>query len=129
MQIEGTVTISIQTFEELKAAAEEGENYRRKLQSVSEEVTSLIGFNDVEYLARLAEIDKIENISDKKLKKIISEALSLQKIVVDADKLKKFLKKYIDEEASENCCEIANATYNELKAIQLTIKQESDEEE
>lgn len=129
MQIEGTVTISIQTFEELKAAAEEGENYRRKLQSVSEEVTSLIEFDDAEYLARLAEIDKMGNISDKKLKKVMSEALSLQKIVVDADKLKKFFKKHIDEEASENCYDITNATYDELKTIQLTIKQESDEEE
>ena len=121
MNIEGSVTISIETFEKLKAAAEQGEKYRLQLQAVSKEVTGFVSFDDVAYLARIEEIDCTEGMSDSQLRKVMSEALSLQKILVDADKLKKFIRKYIDDEASENCADIANAKDVELKTIQISI--------
>lgn len=102
MKIDGTVTISIQTFEELKAAAEEAEKCRNEVAGIVKEVTELVSFDDNEYLKRLAEIDEDGKIkTDKRLKKAMSEALALMKIVVDAEKLKRFLNKYIDDEASE----------------------------
>lgn len=124
MNIEGTVTISIKTFDEMRAAAKQSEEYRLKLQAISREVTGFVSFDDVAYLERLEEIEQIENISDKKLEKALSEALSIQKIVIDGDKLKKFIKKYIDDEKSQNCADIANAKESELKTIGIAIKQE-----
>lgn len=128
MDIEGNVTISIKTFDGLRAAAKAVEEYRLQLQELSKEVTEFISFDDAAYQARLEEIEQIENISDKKLNKALSEALSLQKIVVDGDKLKKFIKKYIDDEKSENCADIANAKESELKTIQIAIRQEEADE-
>ncbi len=131
MKIDGTVTISIQTFEELKAAAEEAERYRKEVAGIVKEVTELVSFDDKEYLKRLAEIDEDGKIkTDKRLKKVMSEALALLKIVVDAEKLKRFLNKYIDDEASENCCDLYHAKKEELERMQIILAvSESDTEE
>ena len=131
MKIDGTVTISIQTFEELKAAAEEAERCRNEVAGIVKEVTELVSFEDGEYLKRLAEIDEDGKIkTDKKLKKAMSEALALLKIVVDAEKLKRFLNKYIDDEVSENCCDLNHAKKEELEKMQIILSvSESDTEE
>lgn len=131
MKIDGTVTISIQTFEELKAAAEEAEKCRNEVAGIVKEVTELVSFDDNEYLKRLAEIDEDGKIkTDKRLKKAMSEALALLKIVVDAEKLKRFLNKYIDDETSENCCDLNHAKKEELERMQIILSvSESDTEE
>lgn len=90
-------------------------------------MTGFVSFDDAAYLARLEEIEQIENISDKKLEKALSEALSLQRIVIDGDKLKKFIKKYIDDEKSQNCADIANAKESELKTIRIAFRQDMEE--
>lgn len=132
MKIDGTVTISIQTFEELKAAAKEAERCRKEVAGIVKEVTELVSFDDNEYMKRLAEIDEDGKIkSDKRLKKAMSEALALLKIVVDAEKLKRFLNKHIDDEASDNHCDLNHATKEELERIQiiLTVSESDTEEE
>ena len=131
MKIDGTVTISIQTFEELKAAAEEAERCRNEVAGIVKEVTELVSFEDGEYLKRLAEIDEDGKIkTDKRLKKAMSEALALLKIVVDAEKLKRFLNKYIDDKASENCYDLNHAKKEELERMQIILAvSESDTEE
>ena len=68
-------------------------------------------------------------MTDRKLRKAMSEALALLKIEVNEEKMKSYLNKYIDDKASENHHDLKHASEEELKTMQLVLVSDSDTEE
>lgn len=123
MQIEGTVTISLKTLDELRKKAESAEEAWKKVQTFEKEVMAVYSFETEAYNEELKKIDSDRSLSDEQAMKKISEAMTEHlKIVVDAEALKKLIRRHINGMESEEHSDIEHATDKELKDIQVMLK-------
>lgn len=123
MQIEGTVTISLKTLDELRKKAESAEEAWKKVQTFEKEVMAVYSFETEAYNEELKKIDSDRSLSDEQAMKKISEAMTEHlKIVVDAEALKKLIRRHINGRESEEHSDIEYATDKELKDIQVMLK-------
>ena len=93
MKIDGTVTISIETFEKLKAEADKKDEAEKKLQGLINAVLATCAFDDKEFLKECEKIDNDDALStDRQISKALNEARKKLKIMIKADRLKSVLK-------------------------------------
>lgn len=123
MQIEGTATISLETLDELRKKAESAEEAWKKVRTFEKEVMAVYSFEAEAYNEELKKIDSDRSLSDEQAMKKISEAMTEHlKIVVDAEALKKLIRRHINGRESEEHSDIEYATDKELKDIQVMLK-------
>ena len=99
MELKGQVTISIDDFEKLKAAADAKEYAENQLEAFRDRMTQFYELDDTDFWKRIKEIDSTPNMSDRQIGKAISEARKTLKIVIDTDKLKKQIRASINKKA------------------------------
>lgn len=93
MKIDGTVTISIETFEKLKAEADKKDEAEKKLQGLINAVLATCAFDDKEFLKECEKINNDDALStDRQISKALNEARKKLKIMIKADRLKSVLK-------------------------------------
>lgn len=123
MQIEGTVTISLETLDELRKKAESAEEAWKKVQTFEKEVMAVYSFEAEAYNEELKKIDSDRSLSDKRAMKKINKAMAEHlKIVVDEEALKKLIRRHINGRESDEHLDIECATDKELKDIQVMLK-------
>lgn len=123
MQIEGTATISLETLDKMRREAEMADEILKKYAGLTEEVMAVYDFEAEAYHEELKRIDNNGKLTDQQIMKKVSEAMVKHlKIVVDAEKLKRFIKLHINHEKSEEHADIKNATAKELQGIQVILK-------
>lgn len=123
MQIEGTVTISLGTLDELRKKAKSAEEAWKKAQTFEKEVMAVYSFEAEAYNEELKKIDSDRSLSDKQTMKKINKAMAEHlKIVVDEEALKKLIRRHINGRESEEHSDIERATDKELKDIQVILK-------
>lgn len=75
MKIDGTVTISIETFEKLKAEADKKDEAEKKLQGLINAVLATCAFDDKEFLKECEKINNDDALStDRQISKALNEA-------------------------------------------------------
>lgn len=125
--IEGTATISIAQLDDFRQQQEKIERMERDRMETKELLSELVGrLDDEVYKQKCKEIDEMKGISDRQIKKLGDEAALTIEIYVDAEVLKKIIRKYIDAEKSDAHFEIAhmkNAELEELKIHLITEKE------
>lgn len=123
MQIEGTVTISLETLDELRKKAESAEEAWKKVRTFEKEVMAVYSFETEAYNEELKKIDSDRSLSDEQAMKKINKAMTEHlKIVVDAEALKKLIRRHINGRESDEHLDIEYATDKELKDIQVMLK-------
>ena len=126
MEVKGQVTISIDDFEKLKAAADAKEYAENQLEAFRDRMTQFYELDDTDFWKHIKEIDSTPNMSDRQIGKAIREAL---KIVIDTDKLKKQIRALINKKAykdDDSHIDLKNTTDNELDAIEICFKEKED---
>lgn len=129
MKLKGQVTISIEDFEKLKAAADAKEYAENQMEAFKDRMTQFYELDDTDFWKRIKEIDSTKNMSDKQIGKAISEARKTLKIVIDTDKLKKQIRASINKKAykdDDSHIDLKNTTDNELDAIEICFKEKED---
>ena len=127
MELKGQVTISIDDFEKLKAAADAKEYAENQLEAFRDRMTQFYELDDTDFWKCIKEIDNTKNMSDRQLDKAISEARKTLKIVIDTDKLKKQIRASINKKAykdDDSHIDLKNTTDNELDAIEICFEKE-----
>ena len=126
--IEGTATISIAQLDAFRQQSETIKRIEKDREETKELLSQLVSHLDDEaYLKRCKEIDEMKNISDSKLRKLGDEAAQLIEIHVDAEVLKKIIRKYIDINASDAHFEIAHMKNAELEEVKIHLDTEKEE--
>ena len=131
MKIDGTVTISIEQFEKLKAAAEAKENAEKELKEATHTISKLVAVvHDEEYRKRLKEIDALPvNTSDKKIDKMCREAAATLRITISETQLRRLVHKYIDDDISDAHYDLRRMTKKEFDKIPIDLESKEPEEE
>lgn len=83
MELKGQVTISIEDFEKLKAAAEQKEYAENKLQEFRDRMTQFYEMDDTEFSDFWKCIEEINNkqMADRQADKALSKAREILKII------------------------------------------------
>lgn len=129
MELKGQVTISIEDFEKLKAAAEQKEYAENQLQAFRDRMSQFYELDDTDFQKRIEEIDSTPNMSDRQINKAISEARKTLKIVIDTDKLKKQIRASINKKEYKEDdlhIDLKNTTDSELDAIEICFREKED---
>lgn len=122
--MEGTATISLKTLDELRAKAKEAEQEKKRSERFTKQLMNCYEFDAEEYNKALKEIDNMRDLTDRQCMKMVREAMVKHlKIVIDPEELKELIQEYIDEEASDEHLDIAKASMEELKQIQVVLKE------
>lgn len=131
MKIDGTVTISIEQFEKLKAAAEAKENAEKELKEATHTISKLVAVvHDEEYRKRIKEIDALPvNTSDKKIDKMCREAAATLRITISETQLRRLVHKYIDDDISDAHYDLRRMTKKEFDKIPIDLESKEPEEE
>lgn len=101
MELKGQVTISIEDFEKLKAAAEQKEYAENRLTA----------------------------FKDRQIAMALSKARETLKIVVDTEALKKTIRSMINKKDyldNDTHIDLSNTTDRELKAIEICFREQED---
>lgn len=126
--IEGTATISIAQLDAFRQQSETIKRMEKDREETKELLSQLVSHLDDEaYLKRCREIDEMKSISDSKLRKLGDEAAQMIEIHVDAEVLKKIIRKYIDINASDAHFEIAHMKNAELEEVKIHLDTEKEE--
>lgn len=130
MKIDGTVTISIEQFEKLKAAAEAKESAEKKLEEAARMISKLVAVvHDEEYKKRIKEIDALPvNTSDKKVDKLCREAAATLRITISEAHLRRLVHEYIDDDASDAHYDLRRMTKKEFDKIPIDLENKEPEE-
>lgn len=123
MKIDGTVTISIETFEKLKAEADKKDEAEKELQGLINAVLETCAFDDKEFLKECEKIDNDDTLStDRQIIKALNEARKKLKIMIKADRLKSVLKMAAVNTKTKNIsvgveelCTTAQSIINEME--------------
>lgn len=129
MELKGQVTISIEDFEKLKAAADAKEYAENQMEAFRDRMTQFYELDDTDFWKRIKEIDSTKNMTDRQIDKAISEARKTLKIVIDTDKLKKQIKASINKKAykdDDSHIDLKNTTDSELDAIEICFREKED---
>lgn len=103
MEIDGQVTISLKTFNQLQDRAKQADELKKKMQDLQEEITDIIDqIDESEAEPIFREIDD-NNMTDKQIQK-----------------------KYIEKDRSDSHADVKNASRKVLEQITITIKAEEE---
>lgn len=128
MELKGQVTISIEDFEKLKAAAEQKEYAENRLTAFKDRMSRFYEIEDTEFWKQVKEIDS-KQMTDRQIAMALSKATETLKIVVDTKALKKTIrsminkKDYLDDDTH---IDLSNTTDKELKAIEICFREQED---
>lgn len=128
MEVKGQVTISIDDFEKLKAAADAKEYAENQLTAFKDRMSQFYEIEDTEFWEKVKEIDS-KPMTDKQIHKAISEARKTLKIVIDTDKLKKQIRASINKkeyDTDDAHIDLKNTTDSELDAIEICFREKED---
>lgn len=124
MDIKGTVTLDLDTYEKLKAEKDKKEYENSKEQTLSKLLSDSYEIDASMFLKEINEIDQEEELTDRQLEKKMSEAMKTLRIVVNKDKIKKAIVFAIKRELYEEDDvhqDLKNTTEKELKAIEISF--------
>lgn len=128
MELKGQVTISIEDFEKLKAAAEQKEYAENRLTAFRDRMSQFYEIEDTELWKQVKEIDS-KPMTDRQIDKALSKARETLKIVVDTEALKKTIRSMINKKNypdDSTYIDLSNATDKELKAIEICFREQED---
>lgn len=128
MELKGQVTISIEDFEKLKAAAEQREYAENRLAAFKDRMSQFYEIEDAEFWKQVKEIDS-KSMTDRQIDKALSKARETLKIVVDTEALKKIIRSMInkkDYSDNDTHIDLSNTTDKELKAIEICFREQED---
>lgn len=98
MEIDGQVTISLKTFNQLQNRAKQADELKKKMQDLQEEITDIIDqIDESEAEPIFREIDD-SNMTDKQIQKRFDEAIAKFRIILDPEKTKRLIQKYIEKD-------------------------------
>lgn len=124
MEIDGQVTISLKTFSQLQDRAKQADELKKKMQDLQEEITDIIDqIDESEPIFR--EIDD-SNMTDKQIQKRFDEAIAKFRIILDPEKTKRLIQKYIEKDRSDSHADVKNASRKVLEQITITMKAEEE---
>lgn len=101
MELKGQVTISIDDFEKLKAAADAKEYAENQLEAFRDRMTQFYELDDTDFWKRIKEIDSTPNMSDRQIDKAISKE-------------------------DDSHIDLKNTTDSELDAIEICFREKED---
>lgn len=130
MELKGQVTISIEDFEKLKAAADQKEQAGKKLNVFREKMAQFYEIDDEMFRQKIKEIDDSEKpMTDKQIAKAVGEARKTLKIVVDMKLLKRTIQEMIDRKQykdDDTHIDLKRATDKELDAIEICFREQEE---
>lgn len=122
MEIEGQVTISLETFNQLQKRAARAELLEMKMGELKEEITDIIDqIDETEAEPIFREIED-NNMTDKQIQKKFAEAIAKFKIILDPEKTKRLIQKYIEKDRSDSHADVKSANRKVLEQITITMK-------
>ena len=122
MEIEGQVTISLETFNQLQKRAARAELLEMKMGELKGEITDIndqIDLSEAEPIFREIEDN---NMTDKQIQKRFDEAIAKFKIILDPGKTKRLIQKYIEKDRSDSHADVKSANRKVLEQITITMK-------
>lgn len=128
MELKGQVTISIEDFEKLKAAAEQKEYAENRLTAFKDRMSRFYEIEDTEFWKQVEEIDN-KPMTDRQIAMALSKARETLKIVVDTEALKKTIRSMINKKDyldNDTHIDLSNTTDRELKAIEICFREQED---
>ena len=126
MEIDGQVTISLKTFNQLQDRAKQADELKKKMQDLQEEITDIIDqIDESEAEPIFHEIDD-RNMTDKQIQKRFDEAIAKFRIILDPEKTKRLIQKYIEKDRSDSHADVKNASRKVLEQITITMKAEEE---
>lgn len=129
MDIKGTVTLDLDTYEKLKAEKDKKEYEKSKEQTLSKLLSDSYKIDASKFLKEINEIDQEEELTDRQLEKRMSEARKTLRIVVNKDKIKKAIVFAIKREIYEGDDvhqDLKDTTEKELKAIEISFDEQEE---
>ena len=126
MEIDGQVTISLKTFSQLQDRAKQADELKKKMQDLQEEITDIIDqIDESEAEPIFREIDD-SNMTDKQIQKRFDEAIAKFRIILDPEKTKRLIQKYIEKDRSDSHADVKIASRKVLEQITITMKAEEE---
>lgn len=121
--IDGMVTIGMKTFQRLKKQAEKAEKLERRMQNVRREITDMVEELDESEMMMMLIDDGVDEseLTDRQIADRYDTALSKVRLKVSERKLKRPIRKYIDEDACDGYADLKGATDAVLDRIRLTM--------
>ena len=126
MEIEGQVTISLETFNQLQKRADRAELLEMKMGELKGEITDIIDQIDESEAEPIFREIEDNNMTDKQIQKRFDEAIAKFKIILDPGKTKRLIQKYIEKDRSDSHADVKNANRKVLEQITITIKAEEE---
>ncbi|WP_373152636.1 hypothetical protein [Blautia massiliensis (ex Durand et al. 2017)] len=125
MEIDGQVTISLKTFNQLQNRAKQADELKKKMQDLQEEITDIIDqIDESEAEPIFREIDD-SNMTDKQIQKRFDEAIAKFRIILDPEKTKRLIQK-LEKDRSDSHADVKNASRKVLEQITITMKAEEE---
>ena len=124
MYIDGKVQISIEDFENMKAAAEAKEQAEKQAADMANSIADIVMVKDADFEEEMERIDSDKSLTDKQISKRVSEAYSLLKIAVDQEGLKKLIRRAfkVQKRTENGYADIKNATNEELERVKIELE-------
>lgn len=122
MEIEGQVTISLETFNQLQKRAARAELLEMKMGELKGEITDIIDQIDESEAEPIFREIEDNNMTDKQIQKRFDEAIAKFKIILDPGKTKRLIQKYIEKDRSDSHADVKNANRKVLEQITITMK-------
>ena len=122
MEIEGQVTISLETFNQLQKRAARAELLEMKMGELKGEITDIIDQIDESEAEPIFREIEDNNMTDKQIQKRFDEAIAKFKIILDPGKTKRLIQKYIEKDRSDSHADVKSANRKVLEQITITMK-------
>lgn len=122
MEIEGQVTISLETFNQLQKRAARAELLEMKMGELKGEITDIIDQIDESEAEPIFREIEDNNMTDKQIQKRFDEAIAKFKIILDPWKTKRLIQKYIEKDRSDSHADVKSANRKVLEQITITMK-------
>lgn len=121
--IDGMVTIGMKTFQRLKKQAEKAEKLERRMQNIRREITDMVEELDESEMMMMLMDDGVDEskLTDRQIEERYDTALSKVRLKVSERKLKRLIRKYIDENACDEYADLKGATDAVLDRIRITM--------
>lgn len=103
-----------------------GTGYEIRMRDLQEEITDIIDqIDETEAEPIFREIDD-SNMTDKQIQKRFDEAIAKFRIILDPEKTKRLIQKYIEKDRSDSHADVKNASRKVLEQITITMKAEEE---
>ena len=122
MEIEGQITISLETFNQLQKRAARAELLEMKMGELKGEITDIIDQIDESEAEPIFREIEDNNMTDKQIQKRFDEAIAKFKIILDPGKTKRLIQKYIEKDRSDSHADVKSANRKVLEQITITMK-------